>query len=593
MSNVNVMSAQPMFGHAAVASSQPLASAVGINVLARGGTAADAAIAMGAMLAVTEPTSNGLGGDLVALYRPVEDGAGGPVKALLGIGASPELLRPCDFVQPGGEPPSPSAGVTVTVPGTVAAWFDLKQLYGNPDVPMADLLNPAIDAARNGFFVHRTTARLWKKTNEEILRETPYENVPEQGMLFRNIDLANTIEEIRDGGRDAFYGKHSRIARAIVDALHHRADAPFMTAKDLEQHRTQIVDPLSVQYHDRWTVYEPGAPTHGAVALLALNIIRLAMPRLGLEPGSRMDDADGGNDDGAAHKQQEKDQVDDYDDNNAIREHVMIDALRLAFREASIRIADGEAGERGTRDMAIDEGIAERLAAQITLESKCAVEYPGAGEDGVGNVWNGGTVQFCVIDRDGNAASMTQSNYQGFGTGIVPTRCGFTLQNRGLNFSVDDERHANYVAGGKRPYHTIMPGLMVHNDAGSDKGSSCVAFGVMGSFMQPQGHVRVVTGLVDRGMDPQTCLDMPRFRAAGPFSKIERACGGLDRDIVLVEDTTPDTVVQALRDRGHVVERTSRTDLFGRGHVCACDGTSGRVAAGADRRADGVSLVWQ
>lgn len=525
---------KPVYGKAAVSSSQPLASAAGLQALAQGGNAADAAIAMAAMLAVTEPCSNGLGGDLVALHH-----ASDATTAVLGNGASPAALTSALY----GVPPIPPASPhTVTVPGVVAAWLDVKSRFGSRNVTLAQLLDPAIRAAETGFPVAPTTAYYWQLA-EPSLRDAVNADVylvndpgtglraPRAGEIFRNPHLASVLRDVVQRGRSAFY--EGKVAAAIVSTL--QSLGGVMSLQDLARHQTRFASPISTTYRDH-VVYEVGAPTHGAVALMGLNILE-TFP-LSSEKADMC--------------------------------HVMIEALRLSFADAANYIADPSSSKDRTAELSSKEHCT-KLAERIKLDTKCAV-------DGCGSLPAGGTVQFCVIDSEGTAMSVVQSNYQGFGTGHVPSGCGFTLQNRGLNF-VADQKHVNCVGGGKRSYHTIMPGLMTGRE-------TVVAFGVMGSFMQPQGHLQVVHGLVDRGLNSQQALDRPRFRVTGAFSGVE---SGMGVDAVLVERDVPESLREELRRRGHIVKEGRLAD-FGKGHICLR--RNGVVEAGADNRADGEALVF-
>lgn len=535
-------SRQVVYGRAAVSSSQPLASAVGLQVLSAGGSAADAAVAMAAMLAVTEPTSNGLGGDFIALHHS----AAGPTVAVLGVGASPTSLTLENFLN--SPPLTPASPNTVTVPGAVAAWEGLKTRFGAANVSWSRLIQPAAQAARNGFHVHRTTAKLWHAAEMFLKRVdpyTPFVPAPNAGDVFVNQELAAVLDSIAQNGASAFYT--GRVASSIVAAVSRYGGV--LSLEDLESHKTTFTVPLHTNYGG-WTIFEPGAPTHGAVALLALNIL------VCVETELKRADA-------------------------TLDTHLTIDALRLAYGEAIQRVGDRNDGLAATAAMASDTALAESLAKRLRSDKRC--ELPTVGKS---TLPVGGTVQFCVVDKDGNAVSAVQSNYQGFGTGIVPDKCGFTLHNRGLNFSTE-VGHMNCVAGGKRPYHTIMPGMMVRDLRGSNTSEEVVAFGVMGSFMQPQGHVIVARGMIDGGMDPQEALDVKRFRVTGIFSAIE---SGMGDDAVLVEEDMEASIVAGLRKRGHDV-RVAPMECFGRGHVCERR-SDGRVAAGADTRADGIALVW-
>ncbi|CAN8070710.1 unnamed protein product [Agarophyton chilense] len=524
-------------GRAAVASSQPLATAAGLQLLQRGGNAFDAAIAVGAVLAVTEPCSNGVGGDFIALCD-----TGVHVTAVLGIGAAPAAITP-DLFPP---PPVPLDCVhTITVPGTVAAWIDVKERFGSVHVSLSDCLQPAIRAARHGFPLGETTAYYWH-ANEQILSRTSngtdmlvkdahtgQHRAPKTGELFVNAALACVLEQVAEHGRDAFYA--GRVADAMVKTMSELGGV--MTKQDLAAHKTQFAEPISTTYRGR-TVYEPGAPTHGIVALMCFNIL-------------------------------EHFNMGEMDEHDAW--HAMIEAVRLSFASASGRIADPRYAEDCKTEL-LEADLCDALRKRIHMERRCDIEGGTA-------LPKGGTVQFCVMDDKGNCVSAVQSNYCNFGTGHVAEGCGFTLQNRGLNFS-QRAGERNSACGGKRPYHTIIPAVV-------KRGAWTAAVGVMGSFLQPQAHVQVVHSLVDKGFDAQQALDRCRFRVTGAFSAVEQ---GMGDDAVLVEQSFCETGREELRRRGHDV-RVAAPSLFGKGHVCVRD-ERGLVTAGADNRADGVALAF-
>lgn len=531
-----------VYGSAAISSSQPLASAAGLHILQIGGNAADAAVAVASTLAVTEPCSNGIGGDFIALHYKAADRS---VTAILGNGASPAALTPHLF---GTHPVHYSSPHTITVPGAVDAWLDTKSRFGAPHLSLHEILQPAISAADEGFFVGPVTAHYWGLAKDDLRRahngdtylvrdqKTDVLRAPKTGERFRNPKLANVLRNIAEQGRDAFYA--DEVAERIVETV--TSLGGVMTKQDLVDHCTVFADPISTEYR-HIKVHEVGPPTHGAVALMALNIFNQYYPNLP-----------------------------DHCSLDAEQAHVMIEALRLSFADAAARIADPAVSKDMVFDLFTDEHCA-KLKSQISAHTKCVIpEYPPLPK--------GGTVQFCVIDREGNAVSAVQSNYRGFGTCHVPSGCGFTLQNRGLNFSTVPG-HPNYVEGGKKPYHTIIPGMLTC-------GEMVCAFGVMGSFMQPQGHIQMVHAMVDRGLDAQQALDCPRFRVTGGFSSVEE---GMGEDAVLVEEGIEEEVREELRKKGHVV-RVGRLEDFGRGHICV-RGAGGVTAAGADNRADGVAVV--
>lgn len=361
----------PVYGHSAVASSHPLATAAGIEVLLAGGNAADAAVAVGAALAVTEPCANGLGGDLIALAYNADDQQ---VTSVMGNGASPAALDLSHFPLP-----SPGHASAVTVPGNVRAWSDIVQRFGTK--PLANLLQPAIRLAKDGFPMGPRLAAAWKHF-EEAPRKHDDSGVfflgkerrtPRTGEIFVNPDLARVLEGIAENGDKEFY--EGDTAERIVAAVQERGGA--MTMTDMRAHQTRFEPAIATSYRG-YTVHEPGPPTHGAAALLALNIAEnfdvTSMPRDELE-----------------------------------YLHTLIESTRLAYAETSAYLADPECERCRVNDM-LDKKFAQSRA-NLVCDSRCEVRQGGCLADG-------GTVQYCVVDQEGNAFSVVQSNYRGFGTGI-------------------------------------------------------------------------------------------------------------------------------------------------------------------------------
>jgi gamma-glutamyltranspeptidase/glutathione hydrolase len=521
--------------HGIVASSQPLASEAGLQILREGGNAADAAIATAAMLALTEPTSTGLGGDCFALFY---DGATGHITALNGSGRAPkaltlDLLREQGFAK---ELP-PYHAHNVTVPGACAGWCDLVERHGS--LPMSRILAPATRAAEEGFPVAPITAYYWAGGAERQLRSARGggqllidRRAPKAGEIFRNPGLAHTLRIISEGGKDAFY--RGDIAKKIAAAV--QASGGVMTAEDLVAHRSTWDEPISTVYHGL-RVWECPPNGQGLVALLALNLLsQFDLPEEAL-------DAD--------------------------RLHLLIESLRLAFADAHRYIADPARSDVPSAAL-LTNAYAKRRARLI--DSKKANLRAGPGMPTGGR----DTVYLSAVDGMGNACSFINSNYMGFGTGIVPEGTGFPLQNRGANFSLNP-KHPNVLAPGKRPYHTIIPAMATRDG----DGSLYACFGVMGGFMQPQGHVQVLLALVD-GLDPQAALDRPRVCLD------EGEPGGT----VLMEEGIPDMTKAKLKSRGHRVERVRGLErgVFGRGQVILRDPETGVLSGGSDPRADGCAV---
>lgn len=520
-----------------VATSQPLATAAGLETLAKGGNAADAAVAAGAALNVTEPTSTGVGGDMFALFYSADTNR---VTSLNGSGRAPAALTLDRLKKDGFSTDLPPFHAhTVTVPGACAGWFDLIEKHGS--LSIAEILAPAIRLAREGFPVAPLTSYSWQRAAQNQLRSslnggelTIDGRGPNPGEVFRNRNLAHTFEMVAQGGKEAFY--EGEIAEAIVGVIQEAGGC--MSAEDLASHVSTWEEPVSVTYRGL-RVYECPPNGQGITALIALNLLE----GFGLN---------------------------ELDLLSTERWHLMIEALRLAFADARWYVADPRFS-----DIPVDALLSKDYASERRklINRKRATVDPKRGTP----VNSSNTVYLSVVDKFGNACSFINSNYWGFGTGIVPKGFGFTLQNRGHNFSLDPH-HPNRLEPRKRPYHTIIPAMVTRED-----GSLYASYGVMGGFMQPQGHVQVLSTLVDHGMDPQSALDLPRF-----CIDVEEAGGR-----VALEEGIPADVVSALQEMGHPVYAVSGYDrsLFGRGQVILRDPETGVLSAGSDPRADGCAMT--
>ena len=527
----------PVYGrHGIVATSQPLATAAGLEILAKGGNAADAAVAAGAALNVTEPTSTGIGGDMFALYYSAEAKR---VTALNGSGRAPAALT-LDRLRLDGfstELP-PFHAHTVTVPGACAGWFDLIEKHGSLALP--EILAPAIRLATEGFPVATITAHYWQGGAQRQLSSalnghelTIDGRGPRAGEIFRNPNLARTFELVGREGRDAFY--RGEIAEAIVHVIEEAGGV--MSMEDLASHGSTWEEPISVNYRGL-RVYECPPNGQGITALIALNLLG-EFDLSTQEPLSTE------------------------------RLHLMIEAMRLAFADARWYVADPEF---------FNIPIQELLSREYAVERRKRIDPNRATVDQRHGtpVASSGTVYLSVVDKFGNACSFINSNYWGFGTGIVPKGYGFTLQNRGHNFSLDPN-HPNALAPRKRPYHTIIPAMVTRED-----GSLFASYGVMGGFMQPQGHVQVLSALVDQALDPQAALDLPRF-----CIDVEESGGR-----VALEEGIPGETISSLEALGHpvYVARGFERSLFGRGQVILRDSDTGVLTGGSDPRADGCAM---
>lgn len=520
-----------------VAASQPLAAACGLKVLAAGGSAADAAVATAAGLNVTEPTSTGLGGDAFALYY---EAASRQVYALNGSGRAPAALTLERLQREGfGDSLPPYHPYTITVPGACAAWCDMIERFGR--LPLTDVLAPARRLAQEGFPVAPITAYYWQRAADVQLAQavngremTKDGRGPRAGEIFRNPGLVRAFDTIAAGGKKAYY--EGPIANAVVAVV--REAGGCLAESDLAAHTSTWETPIRIPYRDLM-IWECPPNGQGIAALLALNLLE-GFDLAGLPPLSPQ------------------------------RLHLEIEAMRLAFADAFYYVAD-PAFQPAPLDELLSRGYAAERRKQIDLRRanlKVRHGVPLASSD---------TVYFCVVDREGNACSFINSNYMGFGTGIVPSGWGFTLQNRGHNFSLQPG-HPNVVEPGKRPYHTIIPALATR----AVDGSLFAPFGVMGGFMQPQGHMQVAVGLAEDQLDPQAALDRPRFC-------LEPA---LASGLVSLEEGIPLQAMSALAEMGHHVRPVSgmARSLFGRGQIIYRDPDSGVLWGGSDPRADGLAM---
>ena len=521
-----------------VATSQALATAAGVEILLKGGNAADAAVAAGAALNVTEPTSTGIGGDMFALYYSADTKR---VTALNGSGRAPASLTLDRLKKDGFSTDIPPFHAhTITVPGACAGWFDLIAKHGS--LAMTEILAPAIRLAREGFPVAPITALSWQRGVESQLKSalnghelTIDGRGPNAGEIFRNPGLARTFEEVASGGVSAFY--QGQIAEAIVSVI--KEAGGCMSTEDLASHGSTWEEPISVTYRGL-RVYECPPNGQGITALIALNLL--------------------GGFDLAALKSL-----------SAERLHLMIEALRLAFADSRWYVTDPKFSNIPVQELLSKEYADER---RKLIDSKRATIDQRHGTP----TNSSNTVYLSVVDKFGNACSFINSNYWGFGTGIVPKGFGFTLQNRGYNFNLNPD-HPNALAPGKRPYHTIIPAMVTR--AADD--SLYASYGVMGGFMQPQGHVQVLSALGDNGLDPQSALDLPRF-----CIDVEETGGQ-----VALEEGMPQETVSGLEKMGHPVYPVSGYEraLFGKGQVILRDSATGVLTAGSDPRADGCAMT--
>jgi gamma-glutamyltranspeptidase/glutathione hydrolase len=517
-----------MANNGIVAASQPLAAQAGVDILKAGGNAADAAVATAAMLNVVEPMSTGIGGDCFAIFY---DGKTGRIRALNGSGRSP-YASSIEVMRQRGHKTIPLRGfLPVTVPGTVAGWADL--LAGCGAMSLGRVLEPAIHYARDGYPVSELIAGNWASAVPKLLADPAAAATflidgrsPQAGEIMRLPELARSLELIAAGGADAFY--RGPIARAIVE--HSRSNGGLFDMADLADHTSSWVEPISIDYRGV-RIYECPPNGHGLIALLALNILQ--------------------GDDMAA-----------LGHNSADYLHLVIEALKLAFADGYRYVADPDLSPAP---------LAELLSPAHAQEQRARIDRQRAA---VGPVFDYGsdTVYLTVVDKDRNACSFINSLYMGFGSGVVVPGTGICLQNRGALFTLT-EGHANALAPHKRPYHTIIPALATKD------GKLFMSFGVMGGFMQPQGHVQAALNTVDFGMDPQQALNAPRVRFDEGYK-------------VAVESGVHASVCADLRRRGHDLERTSKFGGFGGGQIIMVHPQSGVLLGGSDPRKDGCAVGY-
>ena len=496
-----------------VAASQPLAARAGVQILERGGTASDAAIAANAVLGVVEPEMNGIGGDLFAIvYEAKTD----RVYGLNASGWAPTGLT-TSLLRSRGLTSMPSTGVyTVTVPGCVAGWEALQSRFGS--LRMADVLAPAVFYAEEGFPVSDIVAERWAAYADKLAGDASASatflvdgRAPRAGERFANPSLAQSLRTIAADGAPAFYA--GPIAGAIVDAL--RAHGGTMTASDLAEFRAEWVAPVSTTYHG-WQVFELPPNTQGFAALLMLDIMEQFPLR-------------------------------EYGLHSARALHVMIEAKKLAYADMLRYAADPRFAAAPLAAL-IDKEYARSRAAVIDPAHAAATVEPSVFE-GITTSHGGDTIYLAAIDRHGNIVSLIQSTYHGFGSGICAGERGFMLQNRGALFTLDAD-HPNVLAPRKRPLHTIIPGFM-------EKDRVRIGFGIMGAWNQAQAHAQFVANVADFDLDIQHALE------AGRFTK--PTFDGAD---VLVEALIPDETRAELISLGHdVTVVPPRTGVFGSGQA--------------------------
>jgi len=516
-----------------VAAESPLAAQAGATILAHGGNAVDAAVATNAAMGVIEPMMNGMGGDLFAI---VYDAKSGKLYGLNASGWAPAKLT-VDFLKSKGITEMPGHGIdSVTVPGVVDGWSKLLARFGTRK--FSEVLAPAIYYAREGFPVAEWDATYWHEAEPFIRKD---ENLsatylidghpPGVGEVFRNPDLARSLEQVAAGGRNAYY--KGEIASRIV-AFSSKLGGT-MTAEDMADYSSEWVEPISTTYHG-WTVYELPPNGQGIAALMMLNIM-------------------------------EQFPLAQYGHNSADALHVMIEAKKLAYADLRRYVGDPRFAHIPVEGMLTKSYGAERAKLIDMKKANCDV---APGEPGLRP--GGDTTYLTVVDRDGNMVSLIQSNYSEFGSRLIADGTGFVLQNRGALFTLDPSS-PDALAGHKRPLHTIIPAFM-------ERGDDRIAFGIMGGFNQAQAHAQFVSDIVDFGMNIQQALESPRF------TKLTfRGCD------VAMEDRIPEAVRNALALRGHQIElRGDYSAMMGGGQAVRRDFAKGVNYGASDPRKDGEAI---
>ncbi|MEO8849773.1 MAG: gamma-glutamyltransferase family protein [Casimicrobiaceae bacterium] len=511
----------PLCAANAVATSQPLAAQAGIAMLANGGNAVDAAIATAIALTVVEPCSNGAGSDLFAILWD-----GTQLVGLNASGRSPAAWSPKHFA--GKTAVGPRGFGAVTIPGAVSGWVALSQRFGK--LPFADLFEPAIRYARDGYLVSPIIASYWQRAVPLMPHDLgfaehfmPRGRAPYAGERFANPALANSLEKIAATHGDAFY--RGELAQAMVRYAH--AQGELHTLVDFAGHTADWVTPLAQDYRGT-TIHQIPPNGQGIAALIALGILDHF--------------------DVAAHAP-----------DSVTAQHLQIEAMKLGFADAYRYVAD-------VRAMPFDP---QRMLDPAYIASRAALVDPARAQDfGPGEPQQGGTVYMSAADESGMMVSLIQSNYMGFGSGVVVPGTGLSLQNRGAGFSLQPG-HPNEVAGGKRPYHTIIPGFATRN------GTPLAAFGVMGGPIQPPAHVQTLVRLLDYRMNPQAILDAPRWKIDGASIDLEASAASSLRD--------------GLAAIGHRIENKVDSYMdFGAGQYIVR--TDGGYLCGSDPRRDGQAV---
>ncbi|MBW0491842.1 hypothetical protein O181_031557 [Austropuccinia psidii MF-1] len=548
-----------VFGYkGVVAAPNPLASAAGLNILAQGGNAADAAVATASVLSVVDPAMGGLGGDAFCMFFRAADRS---LTGINGSGRSPKALTLEKLRASGvsGKKIPVTNLNSVTVPGCCATWIDTLERFGSGTLTLSQVLEPAINLAEGGFPVSEVASHEWKKRENFLLKANPNSHelliggkkAPQPGDLMVNPSLAQTFKEVATNGKDGFY--RGRIAEEIVKMI--KTQGGVMELDDLSSHTSELVEPISYSYHTdqegEITLHELPPNGQGLTALIALGILD-CLEEKGVVNMSKLKP------------------------NSADWLHTLIECLRLAFADTTFYVADPQKINVPIKDLLKKTYLQNRSELFDPSKAQADVKKgsPLATQE---------TVYFTTSDRNGNACSFIMSIFGSFGTGAVPSGLGFALQNRGCNF-VLDENHPNCLQPGKRPYHTIIPAMVTKKD------DLYLSLGVMGAFMQPQGHLQVLMNILHGGFSLQAALDSPRFCIAA--SNVPNQSSK-----VFLEEGIDTSVVEQLAKMGHDVKVVTghNRGLFGRGQIIQKLRSKNYDklvwAAASDPRADGQACV--
>ena len=518
-----------------VATSNPLAANAGLDMLKKGGNAVDAAVCAASVLNVVEPMSTGVGGDVFAL---IYDSKTKKIEALNGSGRSSMRTDIDDLRNMGMDSiplEGPYSGMAVSVPGCVDAWDQLQKKFGA--FSLDTVLVPAIDYSQNGFGVSEITANSWKLAGKKLsinkrCEFLPNGRTPDFGEKVVLPDLNRTLKGISENGRSYIY--EGVLPEKISEYV--QKFNGWLCEEDFSLHSSSWVRPISSNYRG-YDVWECPPNGQGIAALIALNIV-------------------------------ENIDLVNSDIDHVLQLHYKIEAMKIAFQDALWYVADPEKVNIPIQEL-LSKSYAKKRFNEIKEDSVCRVYNRGKFNQ------HGDTVYVSVIDGNGNACSLINSLYQGFGTGLVVPETGIALQNRGSLFSTKPE-HPNFLEPNKRPYNTIIPCMITKNS------NLVSSLGVMGGFQQPQGHLQVISNMIDFGMNPQEALDSGRFSVS------------IENDTVFAEDSLNPDVIAALKLKGHSISVISGIDrgLFGGGQIIVRDNEEGVLFGGSDPRKDGLSVSY-